>query len=81
MSRSSTARPRANARQPIPATDPGVTEKQRKDLDAWKASQLAKAPVMDEATARRVSVVLWPIDRPQAGNGKSRATRKGGEAA
>lgn len=41
------------------ATDPGVTEKQRIELDAWKASQLAKAPSMDEATARRVSVALF----------------------
>lgn len=34
-------------------------ERQRAELDAWKASQLAKAPRMDEATARRVSAALF----------------------
>lgn len=45
-------------------TDPDVTQKQRADLDAWKASQLAKAPQMDEATARRVSAALFGTTAP-----------------
>lgn len=45
-------------------TSPDMTPRQRAELDAWKAEQLAKAPQMDEATARRVSAALWPIATP-----------------
>ena len=40
-------------------TVPAMTNRQRHELDAWKVEQLAKAPAMDEATARRVSAALW----------------------
>lgn len=36
-----------------------MTHQQRLDLDAWKAEQLARAPRMDESTARRVSAALF----------------------
>lgn len=53
-----------NARIAEPGTDPCVNSAQRAALDDWKASQLAKAPAMDEATARRVSAALFGATAP-----------------
>lgn len=48
-----------NARIDERVTDPAMNARQRAELEAWKAEQLAKAPRMDEATARRVSAALF----------------------
>lgn len=73
-------------------THPCVNSAQRAALDAWKADQLAKAPAMDEATARRVSAALWPAESPAKAQPKAsprkptrysagKGRRRGGEAA
>lgn len=56
----------ANAARSERATSHGMTPRQRAELDAWKAAQLAKAPRMDEATARRVSAALFGTHAPAA---------------
>lgn len=50
---------RPNAAQKIAALSECMTPQQREELDAWKAAQLAKAPALDEATARRISAALY----------------------
>lgn len=47
-------------------TTDALTARQRAEVDAWKAEQLAKAPRMDEATARRVSAALFGTHAPSA---------------
>lgn len=47
-----------------------MTPRQRHDLDDWKAGQLAKAPAMDEATARRVSAALFGTHAPARREGQ-----------
>lgn len=47
-------------------TADALTARQRAEVDAWKAEQLAKAPRMDEATARRVSAALFGTHAPSA---------------
>lgn len=48
----------------LPDTYPAMNERQRAELDAWKAAMLATAPPMDEATARRVSAALFGTHAP-----------------